>query len=115
MRYLSRFSPFRAIRDLRVFLSHRQPYELGFLLLSVVMTTGLIAAFIHDSHEERVYKREITYFDSWPANRTTEEIVAKQKADLPKELARKAEIERRQKEVQASFKRYDDSLKKWGL
>lgn len=115
MRYFARFSPFRAIQDLRIFLSQRQSYELVFLFLSIVVTTLLIAGFIHDSHEERVYKREITYFQSWPLTRTDEEIRAQQKIDLPKELARKAEAERRAKERQEQFKRYDDALKKWGL
>ncbi|HWK35002.1 hypothetical protein [Sphingomonas sp.] len=115
MRYLTRFSPFRAIQDLRVFLSARRPHELGFLALAIVMTTLLIAGFIHDSHEERVYKREITYFQSWPLTRSDEEIRAQQAIDLPKELALKAELERRQKERQAQFKKYDDQLTKWGF
>lgn len=115
MRYFARFSPFRAIQDLRFFLSQRQPYELAFLFLSIVLTTLLIAGFVHDSHEERVYKREITYFQSWPLTRTDAEIRAQQKIDLPKELARKAEIERKAKERQEQFKKYDDALKKWGL
>ena len=36
--YLARFSPFRAVADLRVFLSHRQPHELWFGILAIVLT-----------------------------------------------------------------------------
>lgn len=115
MQFFARFAPLRAINDLRAYLAQRQPYEVIFLFLAIVVTTLVIVGFVHDSHEERVYKREIVYFESWPASRSDAEIKAQQARDLPKELARKAEIERRAKARQESFKKLDDNLKKWGL
>ena len=46
----SRFSPVRAYRDLRLFLRGRQPYELGFLALAMLVTGFLIYAFSKDSY-----------------------------------------------------------------
>lgn len=115
MAFFARFSPFRAIRDLRVFLSQRQPYELGFLALSIVVTTLLIAGFVKDSHIERPYKRDIIYVKSWRADRSIEEVRAQLAKDAPIEAAQRAEFERKQAERRAQFKRYDDALKKWGI
>ena len=115
MQYLARFSPFRAVRDLRVFLSHRQPYELGFLALSMVMTTLLIAGFVKDSRIKVPYHRDIVYVQNWRADRSIEDIRAQQKIDGPIEAKRKADYDKRQAEMRAAFKRYDDKLTAWGL
>lgn len=115
MNFFSRMSPFTAIRDLRVFLSHRQKHELAFLALSVVITTLLIAGFVKDSHIEKVYKRDIIYVQNWRADRTDEEVRAQQAKDLPGELARKEAFAKKQAERRAQFKRVDDKLESWGL
>ena len=115
MSFLARFSPFRAVRDLRVFLSYRKPYELGFLALAVVLTTAIIAGLLHDSRVERPYQRNIVYAESWPLDRSDAEVRAQQKIDAPIEAKRKAEQERILAERRAVFKRYDDKLSKWGL
>ena len=115
MPFFARLSPFRAIRDLRVFLSYRKPYELGFLALAIVLTTALIAGLLHDSHVERPYRRNIVYVESWPLSRSDAEIQAQQKIDGPIEAKRKAEHERILAERRAMFQRVDDKLNKWGL
>lgn len=115
MSFFTRFSPVRAIVDLRFFLSQRQPYELGFLALSIVIVALLIAGFVHDSHEERPYKREIVYVQQWPLSRTDAEIRAQQKIDGVKEARLRAEEEKRQKAIQAEFKKLDDRLKAYGI
>ena len=115
MPFLARFSPFRAIRDLRAFLSYRQPYELGFLALAIVLTTLLIAGLLHDSHVERPYQRNIIYVQNWRLDRSDAEIRAQQKIDGPIEAKRKAEQERILTERRAMFQRADDKLTKWGL
>ena len=92
---LQTLSPLRAIRDLRVFLSARQPYELIFLALSLMVTTALIAGFVHDSYEERPYKRNIQYFESWPLTRSAqlwEERYASSDCGDPEGLAYKIEV-----------------------
>ena len=115
MKYFSRMSPLTAIRDLRVFLSHRQKHELVFLALSVLITGLLIGGFIKDSRIEKVYKRDIIYVESWPADRTDEQVRAQQAKDLPGEIARKEAFARKQAERRAQFKRVDDKLESWGL
>ena len=113
--FFSRLSPIRAIQDLRVFLSHRHPYELGFLFLSIVITGLIIAAFVKDSHFERTYKRDIIYVQNWRADRSDAEIRAQLAKDAPIEKARRDEFLKAQEERKAAFKRYDDALKKWGI
>lgn len=115
MGFFSRFSPLRAIADLRFFLSHRQPYELGFLALSVLVVGLLIAGFVHDSHEERPYKREIVYVQQWPLTRTDAEIHAQQKIDGVEQTRLIAEENKRRAALRAQFKRLDDKLKAYGL
>lgn len=106
----------RAWRDLRLFLSYRQPYELIFLALAIIVTTVVIAAFYVDSKIEKPYKRpEITYFDSWPSSRTDEQIKAKQAVDKIKEDKLRAELKAKQEERKAEFKRLNDKLERWGL
>lgn len=115
MRYLARFSPVVAYRDLRLFLSHRQPHELWFGILAILVTAAVLFAFVKDSRFERVYKPNIVYVQQWKADRSDDQIVAQQKADQPAIDKRRAEIEARQKDRQAQFKRLDDKLKAYGF
>lgn len=115
MRYLARFSPFRAIRDLRLFLSQRQRHELIILAVSIMLTSGLIAGFAHDAHEEIPYKRNIIYVQQWRADRSEAEILAQQKIDKVAKDKQLAAEEKERKERQAEFKRLDDKMKAWGL
>lgn len=115
MSYFARFSPFRAIADLRRFLALRQPYELWFGMLAIVLTTLLIAGFVHDSHEERVRKQNIIYVQQWPLSRTDREIIAQQKIDQAAKDKREAEIRAAKLKTQAQFKKLDDQLKSYGL
>lgn len=115
MRYFSRFSPFAAIRDLRLFLSQRQPHELWFGILAILITGLLLVGFVKDSHVERPYKPNIIYVEQWRDDRTDAQIVARQKVDQIALDARRAELERRQRERQAQFKRLEDKMKAWGL
>jgi hypothetical protein len=114
--YFSRFSPVRAYRDLRLFLSDRQPYELIFLALAIVVTGVVIAGFYVDSRIEKPYERpEIIWVDSWPADRTDAEIKAKQAVDKVEEDRLRALLAQKQAERRAEFKRLNDKLERWGL
>lgn len=113
--FFSRFSPFRAIQDLRVFLSQRHPYEVGFLFLAIVITTLLIAGFVKDSRFEKAPKRDIIYVENWRADRSDAEIRARLAKDAPIEARQREEARRRLEARKAQFKRYDDQLTKWGL
>lgn len=115
MRYFARFSPLAALRDLRAFLSHRQPYELWFGILAIVVTGLLLVGFVKDSRVEKRYEPNIIYVDQWKADRSDAEIVAKQKVDQVEIDRLKAERDQRMKDRQDQFKRLDERLKKYGL
>ena len=115
MGFFSRFSPVRAVRDLRLFLSHRQPYELGFLALSIAVTGFLIFAFARDSYSEKEYRPNITYVEQWRADRTNAEIIAQQRIDEPIRQKALAEQRRADEERRQSFQRLDKKLESWGL
>lgn len=116
MSVLRFFSPVRAYRDLRAYVTQReQPHRLLFLVISVGITSLLIAGFVKDSFFERAYKRDVQYVEDWRLDRTDEEIIARQavmKAERDKILA---ELKARQEKRQAEFKRLDDKLKSWGI
>lgn len=115
MAFLRFFSPVRAYRDLRFFLSNRQRHELWFLALSLVITLAVIWAFQKDSHFDKPYERNIIYVEQWPITRTDEQIKAQQKIDEAKRTIQRAELEKRRKERQAEFKRLDDAMERWGF
>lgn len=115
MQFFARFSPIRAVQDLRAFLAGRQRHELVFLFLSIIFPTLLIAGFVKDSHFEKAYKRDIQYFESWPADRSSAQIRADQLRDMALRTKADAYREKRQADTKASFQRVDDSMTKWGL
>lgn len=115
MQFFTRLSPVRAIQDLRLFLHQRERYELVFFFLSIVITTLLIAGFVHDSHVEKPYKRDIQYFESWSADRSSADIRADQVRDMAIKTKRDVTIEKKQADLKAGFKRVDDKLNSWGL
>lgn len=115
MRYLARFSPLRALRDLRMYLATRQPYELWFMMAALVLTAGVLFIFIKDSAIAPVYRPNIIYVQQWRADRTDAEIRAQQKIDQAKRDVEDAEFKKQQAERQAEFKRLDDKLKSVGL
>ena len=115
MNFFSRFSPVRAYRDLRFFLSQRRPYELGFLALAMAVTGFFIFAFMRDDYAEPVYRPNIIYVEQWRADRSDAEIVAQQKIDEPIRQRKIAEQKRLDDERRAGFKRLDAKLKRWGL
>ena len=115
MTFFARMSPLRAVRDLRVFLSQREPHELWFLVAAIVVTTLLIAGFVHDSKVEKVYRPDIMYVQQWRLDRTEEQILAQQKIDQVKKNAEMAAQKKREQDLQAQFKKLDDRMTKWGL
>ena len=115
MRFLSRFSPTRAYKDLRLFFEDRGPIELGFLVLAMAITLTVLWAVVHDSRTEQVYRPDIIYVEQYTLNRTDAEIAAQQKVDQVARDKRMAEIRQKQAERQASFKRLDDKLKRYGF
>ena len=115
MRFFSRFSPTGAYKDLRLFFENRGPIELAFLGVALAITLTLIWAFAHDSRAEVVYRPDIIYVEQYGLNRTDAEIVAQQKIEQAERDKLAAARAKRDAERQASFKRLDDKLKRYGL
>ncbi|WP_188053414.1 hypothetical protein [Sphingosinithalassobacter sp. CS137] len=115
MMLLRHFTPVRAIRDLRFFFASRKRHHYVFMALSLGIVLGILFAFWKDSSFETPYKREIIYVESWPLDRSTEEIIRQQAIDLEEKRAREAELEERRRERQAEFQRLDERLRKWGF
>ncbi|WP_151953826.1 hypothetical protein [Sphingomonas sp. EC-HK361] len=116
MRYFARMNPLRAVRDLRLFLSQREKYELWFGILAVSLTLLLLIGFLHDSRMEApAYDPEIIYVQQWPANRTDAEIRAQQKIDQAKKDERQAIIDAREAKSRAALKRLDEQLDRMGI
>ena len=81
----------------------------GFLLASLLaIPLGIITAFYFDGRTNLTPRQIIYYVESWPADRSDEEIKAKQKADL-------ADLRRRQAERQRQLKAIDDELRRLGI
>ena len=115
MSFFGRFSPVRAYRDLRFFLSQRHPVELVFLMVAVGITGFFIYAFARDAYVPVPDKPTIIYVDHWHADRTDAEILAQQKIDYVKKKQRLAEEKAAKEQRQAEFKKVDDALNKWGI
>lgn len=115
MHFFARMSPLRALRDLRLFLHQRQPHELLFLVLAIMITSFFMFAFVKDSHVEKVYKPNIIYVQQWRLDRSEAEIIAQQKIDQAQKDKDQAELEKQQAKTRAEFQRLDDRLKRWGI
>ena len=94
--------------DLRAFAAQRSRHQWVAAVLAVLIPIGIVVAFYFDGQTNLVPRQTIYYVDSWPATRTDEEIIAKQKADLE---ARKAREEERRRQ----FQRLDDKLNRLGI
>ena len=115
MRFFTRMSPTRAVRDLRAFLALRKPHELYFLVAAMAITLFLVWAIAHDSAYRGVYKPNIIYVQQWRLDRTEGEILAQQKVDQAAREKREAEVKKANDAQRAGFKKMDDGLKAWGL
>ncbi|WP_375404333.1 hypothetical protein [uncultured Sphingomonas sp.] len=115
MQFFARLSPIRAFLDLRRFLNGREPYELGFLLLAMMVTGFFVYAFAFDGQIEETYTPDIIYVEQYRLDRTDAQITAQQKIDGAIKAERLAERRKLELERQASFKRLDDNLKSVGL
>jgi hypothetical protein len=96
--------PRALLADIKLFLRTRQPHQLLFGVISLVIPGLLIAGFYHDSYVPPP-KPEMYFLPSWPADRSDAEIVALQKIDQAKK-------EKRQAETRAAYQRL---AKKMGI
>lgn len=108
-------SPFRAIRDLRSYLAQRQKHELIFAFLSVAVTFVILVGFYVDSKFETPWKRNIQYVESWPLDRSLEQVRAQQKIDQAAKKVRQAELDKLRAEKMKQFQRLDKKLEDFGI
>ena len=73
--------------------------------LAVTVTSTIVLAFFFDSAMSPKPRETITFVDSWPADRSDEQIRAKQKADLARREAAEAANRRRLQEIDQSLNR----------
>lgn len=115
MSFLGRFSPGIAYRDLRHFVATRERYEFIFLALAIAITGAVMFVFMHDSHVETPYKRNIIYVQNWRLDRSDAEIKAQQVVDEAARKKRLAAEDAQRAKLRAQFKRLDDSLTNMGI
>ena len=95
-------------RDLREFWRGRPRSNWIAALFAVLVPIGLLTAFYFDAQTNIHPGETLTYIESWPANRSDAEIIAKQKADL---VRRREFEENRRRQFQA----IDNKMDRWGL
>jgi hypothetical protein len=101
-------SPRALLADLRAFAANRSRHHWVAAALAVIMPAVLIVLFYTDGRTNIAPKPQVIMAESWPADRTDEQIKADQ-------VTHQAEREARQKERQRQFKKLDDRLEKMGI
>jgi hypothetical protein len=101
-------SPRALWADIRAFTSERRPHHWVALALAVAIPVAIILVFDLDGRTNIVPGPQLIYVESWPANRTDEQIKAQQKID-------QAARDKAMKERQEMFKRHDEQLERLGL
>ena len=94
--------------DLRAFWKERPRHQWLAAVLAVLIPIGIIVAFYVDGQTNLTPRQTIYYVNSWSADRSDDEIKAKQKADLEERRIRE---ERRRRE----FQRLDENLNRLGI
>ena len=94
--------------DLRAFWRDRPRHQWVAAALSVSIPIGIVFSFYLDSYTNILPRETITYVESWPANRSDEQIKAEQKID-------QAARDKARKERQEQFKRLDEKLERLGI
>jgi hypothetical protein len=115
MQFFRRFSPLHAFRDLRFFLSQREPRDLGFLVAAMAVTGFFVYAFMRNDIPPEPYQPNIIYFKNYAANRTDAQIKAQQELDKVEQDQRIAAQKAREEKLRSQFKTVDDAMSKWGL
>jgi len=115
MQFFRRFSPLHAFRDLRLFLSQREPRDLGFLVAAMAVTGFFVYAFMRNDIPPEPYQPNIIYFKNYAANRTDAQIKAQQEIDKVEQDQRIAAQKAREEKLRSQFKTVDDAMTKWGL
>ncbi|MEA3053889.1 MAG: hypothetical protein QOG72_2792 [Sphingomonadales bacterium] len=101
-------SPRALWADIRAFTSERGPHHWVALAMAIAMPVAIIVIFVMDGHTNIMPGPQLIYVESWPADRTDEQIKAQQKID-------QAARDKAQKAKQAQFKKLDETLERYGI
>jgi hypothetical protein len=101
-------SPRALVADVRDFWRNRPRHTWFAAALAVGTAAAIFFTFYLDYGTVEDRREQIMFIDSWPANRTDAEIIAKQQAD---KAERDAAIEERRRQLE----RIDQNLNRMGL
>lgn len=101
-------SPRALWADLRAFTSERRPHHWVAAALAIAIPVAIVFVFYLDGRTNILPGPQLIYVESWPANRSDEEIKAQQKID-------QAWRDKANKERQEMFKKHDEQLERLGL
>jgi hypothetical protein len=101
-------SPRALWADIRAFASERRPHQWVAMAFAIAMPIAIIVLFVMDGRTNILPGPQLIYVESWPANRTDEQIKAEQKID-------QAAREKAKKERQDQFKKLDEKLERLGI
>lgn len=101
-------SPRALWADLRAFTSERRPHQWVAMALAVVIPIAIVFTFYLDGKTNIMPGPQLIYVESWPANRTDEQIKAEQKID-------QAARDKFKKERQEQFRKLDEKLERLGI
>jgi len=101
-------SPRALWADIRTFTSERRPHQWVALALAIAMPVAIVLVFDLDGRTNLAPGPQLIYVESWPANRTDEQIRAEQKID-------QAARDKARRERQEQFKRLDEKLERLGI
>ena len=93
---------------MRDFWRDRPRHQWLAALLALLIPAGILVVFYYDAQINILPGEQVIYLESWPADRSDEEIVAKQEADLKQR-------EEWERERQRQFKNLDDRLRRYGI
>lgn len=101
-------SPRALWNDLRAFIGDRSRHQLVAAFFAVLMPAIIVVIFYYDGQTNIMPGPQVIYAESWSADRSDEEIVAKQKVDQER-------IEKWRAERREQFQKIDDSLERLGI
>lgn len=93
---------------MRDFWRQRPRHQWVAAVLALLIPAGILVAFYYDAQTNILPGEQAIYVDSWSADRSDEEIIAKQEADLKVR-------EEWERERQRQFKNLDDRLRRYGI
>lgn len=94
--------------DIKAIFGQRSPHRMVAATAALVMPLAILVIFYFDARTNIMPGPQVIYVESWPADRSDEQIIAKQKAD---QAEREALLEERRRQ----FQRLDERLKKVGI